>query len=114
MGQAGPLRGLPAGTYTLTPSKAGYTFVPAASVVSVPPGATDQDFVGIASVYLPVVLRPQQPNGARIRPSRPQKSCLSTKVEHLLHYVAVSAIMAGEVALCTIRNHPPAGVSGPP
>ncbi len=35
---------LAAGTYTVTPSKSGYTFSPASRTVSVPPSATGQDF----------------------------------------------------------------------
>jgi len=38
--------GLAAGTYTLTPSKSGYTFSPASRTVTVPPDATGQNFVG--------------------------------------------------------------------
>jgi len=34
------------GTYTLTPSKSGYTFSPPSRTVSVPPDAAGQDFVG--------------------------------------------------------------------
>ncbi|MBN2393362.1 MAG: carboxypeptidase regulatory-like domain-containing protein, partial [Anaerolineae bacterium] len=45
-------------TYTLVPSKAGWTFNPSALVVSVPPDATGQDFVGSTHrVFLPLVLR---------------------------------------------------------
>ncbi len=40
------ISGLAAGTYTLTPSKSGYTFTPASRTVTVPPDATGQDFVG--------------------------------------------------------------------
>ena len=40
------LSGLAAGTYTITPSKSGYTFSPASHTVSVPPDATGQDFTG--------------------------------------------------------------------
>ena len=40
------LSGLAVGTYTITPSKSGYTFSPASRTVSVPPGATGQDFTG--------------------------------------------------------------------
>ena len=40
------ISGLSAGTYTLTPSKIGYTFSPASHTVSVPPSATGQDFTG--------------------------------------------------------------------
>ena len=40
------LRGISAGTYTLTPIKSGYTFSPATRTVSVPPDATGRDFVG--------------------------------------------------------------------
>jgi uncharacterized protein YkwD len=43
------LSGLPAGAYTLTPSKTGYTFDPASIQVSVPPNASGQSFVGAAS-----------------------------------------------------------------
>jgi hypothetical protein len=38
--------GVVTGTYTLTPSKSGYTFDPATRPVTVPPNATEQDFVG--------------------------------------------------------------------
>ncbi len=40
------LTGLPAGTYVLTPGKAGYGFEPATRTVDVPPDAVNQDFVG--------------------------------------------------------------------
>ena len=40
------LSGLAAGTYTLTPSKSGYTFSPPSRAVTVPPDATGVDFVG--------------------------------------------------------------------
>lgn len=40
------LSGLPAGTYTVTAAKAGYTFAPPSHTVTVPPNATNQDFVG--------------------------------------------------------------------
>jgi len=40
------LSGLAAGTYTITPSKSGYTFLPVSCTVSVPPNATGQDFTG--------------------------------------------------------------------
>ncbi|MBM4091423.1 MAG: DUF11 domain-containing protein [Planctomycetes bacterium] len=41
------LSGLAAGTYTITPSKGGYTFTPASRTVTAPPDATGQDFVGV-------------------------------------------------------------------
>ncbi|MFN3929222.1 MAG: carboxypeptidase regulatory-like domain-containing protein, partial [Thermoflexus sp.] len=40
------LSGLAAGTYTVTPSKSGYTFFPASRTVTVPPDATGVDFTG--------------------------------------------------------------------
>ena len=40
------LSGLAAGTYTITPSKSGYTFSPASLPVTVPPDSTGQDFTG--------------------------------------------------------------------
>jgi archaellum component FlaF (FlaF/FlaG flagellin family) len=40
------ISGLITGTYTLTPSKAGYTFSPASRTIAVPPGASGQDFTG--------------------------------------------------------------------
>ena len=51
------------GTYTLTPSKSGYTFSPSSRTVSVPPGAAGQDFVGsyaLWRVHLPLILRNSQ------------------------------------------------------
>lgn len=39
---------LPTGSYTLTPYKSGYTFSPASRIVTVPPDATGQDFVGLS------------------------------------------------------------------
>ena len=38
------ISGLTAGTYTLTPSRSGYTFTPPSRTVTVPPDATGQDF----------------------------------------------------------------------
>lgn len=43
------LIGLEATTYTITPSKNGYTFSPELRNVSVPPGATGQDFVAVST-----------------------------------------------------------------
>jgi hypothetical protein len=40
------LSGLSGGTYTITPSKSGYTFSPASRAVTVPPDSTGQDFTG--------------------------------------------------------------------
>ena len=40
------LSGLAAGTYTITPSKSGYTFSPTSRTVTVPPDATGVDFTG--------------------------------------------------------------------
>jgi len=40
------ITGLITGTYTLTPSKSGWTFSPATRTVSVPPDATEKDFTG--------------------------------------------------------------------
>jgi len=40
------ITGFITGTYTITPSKSGWTFTPATRAVSVPPGATGQDFTG--------------------------------------------------------------------
>ncbi|MGB9873276.1 MAG: carboxypeptidase-like regulatory domain-containing protein, partial [Anaerolineae bacterium] len=42
------LSGLAAGTYTVTPSKSGYTFSPTSRTVTVPPDATGVDFTGTA------------------------------------------------------------------
>jgi Tol biopolymer transport system component len=44
------LSGLAAGTYTITPSKSGYTFSPASRAVTVPSDATGQDFVMVMSL----------------------------------------------------------------
>jgi len=51
------LSDLPAGPYTLTASKSGYTFSPASRTVTVPPDASGQDFTGVSNVYLPFVRR---------------------------------------------------------
>jgi hypothetical protein len=40
------LRGLMAGTYTITPGKSGYTFVPTSRTVTVPPDVTGKNFTG--------------------------------------------------------------------
>ena len=45
------LSGLDAGTYTVTPSKIGYTFSPVSLEVIVPPDGTDQDFTAQAISY---------------------------------------------------------------
>jgi hypothetical protein len=45
------LSGLPASTYTITPSKSGYDFSPPSRTVSVPPNATGVDFVGTLQIY---------------------------------------------------------------
>jgi len=53
------IAGLITGTYTLTPSKAGWTFIPAIRTVSVPPNATGWDFTGERwDAKRPVVLLP--------------------------------------------------------
>jgi len=43
------------GTYTLTPTKSGWTFTPATRTVSVPPSATGQDFTGSSVLNPPTV-----------------------------------------------------------
>ena len=43
------LTGLTAGTYRITPSKQGYTFLPTSRTVSVPPDAVSQDFIALPS-----------------------------------------------------------------
>ncbi len=45
------LSGLAAGTYTLTPSKSGYTFSPDSRTVTVPPSATGVDFTAAPITY---------------------------------------------------------------
>ena len=45
------ISGLEAGTYTLTPTKTEYTFLPTSSSVTVGPDATGKDFVGTANTY---------------------------------------------------------------
>ncbi len=55
------ISGLAAGTYTLTPSKSGYSFSPASRAVSVPPDATGVDFVGAPSLAGPLTLIPIVP-----------------------------------------------------
>jgi hypothetical protein len=45
------LSGLAAGTYILTPSKAGLSFEPVSRTISVPPSATGQDFTTPVSTY---------------------------------------------------------------
>ena len=52
------LTGLPAGSYTLTPGKSGYSFTPASLSVTVPPDADDRDFTAVrlpSLLYLPMV-----------------------------------------------------------
>ncbi|MGQ9556046.1 MAG: carboxypeptidase regulatory-like domain-containing protein, partial [Anaerolineae bacterium] len=44
------LSGLPAGTYTLTPSRDGYFFSPSSRTVTVPPDGTGKDFTALACV----------------------------------------------------------------
>jgi hypothetical protein len=48
---------LTADTYTLTPSKGDYSFIPTSRTVTAPPDMTEQDFTGSVKTYLPVVLR---------------------------------------------------------
>jgi len=48
------LSGMPAGTYSITPSKTGYTFSPVSRSVTVPPDATTVNFAGYDR--LPIVL----------------------------------------------------------
>ena len=43
------MEGLPGGTYTVTPSKEGYTFIPASKGVSLPLDAEQVNFVGVPS-----------------------------------------------------------------
>lgn len=45
------ITGLIAGTYTLTPTKSGYTFSPPPRMVGVPPNATGQNFTGTLLTY---------------------------------------------------------------
>lgn len=56
------LSGLTASTYTITPSKSGYTFSPASRNVPVPPDATGQDFQATLDIgFLP------NPNGYKFQ-----------------------------------------------
>ena len=50
------ITGVFTGTYTITPTKEGYTFSPASRTVTVPPSAAGQDFVGSAVSNPPVDL----------------------------------------------------------
>ncbi|MEA3396853.1 MAG: carboxypeptidase regulatory-like domain-containing protein, partial [Chloroflexota bacterium] len=47
------ISGLTVGTYTLIPSKSGWTFTPTTRTVSVPPDAPEQDFTGSSSRPIP-------------------------------------------------------------
>jgi hypothetical protein len=53
--------GLIAGTYTLTPSKPGYTFSPPSSTVTVGPDVFGQDFLSVAAgsyvIYIPIAVK---------------------------------------------------------
>lgn len=62
------LNGLMAGTYTLTPSKSGYSFAPASRTVTVPPDATGQDFAGQASIRAPLRLTSLYPPAGQVSP----------------------------------------------
>lgn len=102
------LANLPAGTYTLTPSKSGYTFAPSSRTMSVPPDATGQGFVATrepAGVFLPVILR---------QPSAPPALLTTLYVNNqttglVLHYtvhgtlegdISCTNIPAGETVFC--------------
>lgn len=53
------LADLPAGAYTITPAKAGYTFSPPSRTVAAPPGAAGQDFTASGAGFRrPVILLP--------------------------------------------------------
>ena len=43
--------GMPPGVYRVSAARAGYEFVPASRVVSLPPHAANQDFTGLAATY---------------------------------------------------------------
>jgi len=102
------LDNLPAGTYTLTPSKTGYTFSPISRIAGIPPDATGQDFVATrkpAGVLLPVILR---------QPSAPPALLTTLYVTNqttdlVLHYtvqgtpegdITCTNIPAGETVFC--------------
>ena len=55
------ISGLVAGTYTLTPSKIGYTFTPVTRTVTVPPAAPGQDFVATPVVPVVTAVAPTSP-----------------------------------------------------
>jgi hypothetical protein len=66
-GDAGEYRldHLLAGTYTITPNRSGYGFCPAARTITIPPDATEQDFIGALTgsdacsgrIFLPAILK---------------------------------------------------------
>jgi len=57
------LTGVPVGVYTLTPSKAGFTFTPATQIGSVPPNAIDRDFTALPAPTYTVAGRVADSNG---------------------------------------------------
>jgi formylglycine-generating enzyme required for sulfatase activity len=59
------LGGLSPGTYSITPSKAGYTFSPPSRSVSVPPDATGVDFIGTLHPRLKMLYVPLKWSGSQ-------------------------------------------------
>lgn len=52
------ITGLITGTYTLIPSKPGYSFIPPSRTVSVPPNTPGVDFIGMSPTQFPILLIP--------------------------------------------------------
>ena len=59
------LDGLLAGTYTLTPARADFTFSPTSRSITVPPNATGQDFVGTPPPRLKLLVVPLRWQGSQ-------------------------------------------------
>jgi alpha-tubulin suppressor-like RCC1 family protein/pimeloyl-ACP methyl ester carboxylesterase len=71
------LGGLAAGTYTVTPSKSGYTFSPASRSVTVPPNATGQNFTGTLAPGCYTLTANTQPSAGGTTTKSPAGNCNS-------------------------------------
>jgi pimeloyl-ACP methyl ester carboxylesterase len=69
------LGGLAAGTYTLTPSKSGYTFSPASRNATVPPNAMGQNFTGMLTSACYTLTAAAQPSAGGTIAKSPAGNC---------------------------------------